>query len=781
MGTGLLTWVYSQCPIEITVKDENKEPIIGAYIIINENTIGITDVSGKWIGQIQDKNAVIRVRHIGFETLTETLVCEGNVIKKEYILKNTGINLKTVVISSSREEKKIFEVPASVTIVKGQDITRKGYKTLEDAMKYVSGVSVCDGQTSIRGGSGFAYGVGSRVFFLLNEFPMISGDAGDVKWSFLPTEMISKIEIIKSGASVIYGSSALNGVISISTIEEKKVSDTSTIYPIHQAFAEFTHGIYDNPQKPSYKWWKNTNPTFSIINSVGNLYLGSHNIRYGIHYLKDEGYRLGETEQRIRATFFDVITPKKSDKFIFYIGGGAQIAKGGLFLLWQNADSAYYPRGGIDTPFTSLTFFTTHRAFLHGKTTFFASSKTKLILRAHHYIVQNLAHNTNQSSLSNFSFGELQLVNKSISKIELNSGIVSSYSNNVAELFGNHYTYNGSFYALLTIKPVKLLTLEGGFRLEHFRIDTHKTSYNGLPFFSVFRGGITILPYEWLNFKFNYSGGYRFPSIAEKYANTSVSSLNIFPNPQLKEEKSHNIDGGVRIAFQSKQSIAYFDLSLFYSKYYDMIEYSFGAYIPDSLKGKPIPANALLKYLGFKPQNMKGGLVKGFETLLYGELQNVANSKVNIAIQAGYTYLIPLYYPDDTLYINTLYDKSSPYLKYRNKHLFVFSLRSSWHSFSIEWNGMIRSKFENIDSMFVAPLIYSPKPPPSFFILPGFGEWWQKYHYWEKIFNVSFHIQIAKKLEFSCIIGNIMNREIIVRPGYLMPPRDLTVKIRALV
>ena len=88
---------------------------------------------------------------------------------------------------------------------------------MDAAIAQVPGVTVIDSQANIRGGSGFSYGAGSRVLVLVDDIPQITADANDVKWEFLPIENINQVEVIKGASSVLYGSSALNGVINIRT------------------------------------------------------------------------------------------------------------------------------------------------------------------------------------------------------------------------------------------------------------------------------------------------------------------------------------------------------------------------------------------------------------------------------------------------------------------------------------------------------------------------------------------------------------------------------------
>src|SRR5690606_16173884 len=125
----------------------------------------------------------------------------------------------------------------------------KNTTQLDQIMNQVPGVNVYDSQISIRGGSGFSYGAGSRVLMLVDEIPMISADANDIKWNYLPLETTEQVEVIKGSASALYGSSALNGVINLRTMYAKSKPYTNvTLYT----------GSYDAPRNLKYKWWKGT-------------------------------------------------------------------------------------------------------------------------------------------------------------------------------------------------------------------------------------------------------------------------------------------------------------------------------------------------------------------------------------------------------------------------------------------------------------------------------------------------------------------------------------------
>jgi TonB-dependent SusC/RagA subfamily outer membrane receptor len=126
-------------------------------------------------------------------------------------------------------------------VIKPQMIENTNTNNMEDAISKIPGVEVNERQASIRGGSGWSYGAGSRVLVLINDLPILSADAGDVKWSYMPVENISQIEVLKGASSVLYGSSAMNGVINIRTAYPTEKSKTKIIYNV---------GFYNQPKNP---------------------------------------------------------------------------------------------------------------------------------------------------------------------------------------------------------------------------------------------------------------------------------------------------------------------------------------------------------------------------------------------------------------------------------------------------------------------------------------------------------------------------------------------------
>jgi iron complex outermembrane receptor protein len=91
---------------------------------------------------------------------------------------------------------------------------------------------------------------------MVDDMPMLSGDAGRPEWGFIPVENISQIEVIKGAASVLSGSSALSGSIHIRTAYPKAKPLTKV---------NLYSGFYSNPSIDGATWWTGV-PLISGVN-----------------------------------------------------------------------------------------------------------------------------------------------------------------------------------------------------------------------------------------------------------------------------------------------------------------------------------------------------------------------------------------------------------------------------------------------------------------------------------------------------------------------------------
>ena len=167
------------------------------------------------------------MKYIGYQTQTKNIqLTDGETKEFSLTLMPESNQLDDVVISASKYEQKLGDVPVSMAVIKPALIENKATRDAQAIVEQVPGVQINENQVSIRG-SGWSYGAGSRVLVMVDGMPMLAGDANDIKWSAIPLENISQIEILKGASSVLYGSSALNGVINIRTQYQKRTGHQS--------------------------------------------------------------------------------------------------------------------------------------------------------------------------------------------------------------------------------------------------------------------------------------------------------------------------------------------------------------------------------------------------------------------------------------------------------------------------------------------------------------------------------------------------------------------------
>lgn len=262
----------------------NSGELPGAIVSVGPKTGTSTDMNGEFVLTVSAGTHTVECSVLGYKTFRQVVnVLANDTIKLNFALTDANTILDEVVVSAGKFEQKLSDVTVSMEVIKSQIIENKNTTALDQIMNQVPGVTVSDGQASIRGGSGFAYGAGSRVLMMVDEMPMISADAGDVKWNYLPLENLEQVEVIKGASSALFGSSALNGVINLRTAYAKDKPITSVI-----AFA----GGYDAP-KYQYKWWKGSSQWQQGVNFSHAQKIGQLDLVLGGHWFKDDGYRGG--------------------------------------------------------------------------------------------------------------------------------------------------------------------------------------------------------------------------------------------------------------------------------------------------------------------------------------------------------------------------------------------------------------------------------------------------------------------------------------------------------
>lgn len=124
-------------------------------------------------------------------------------------------------------EKSNLETPADVTVYSGEELKKTGASDVANALKYKAGVFFTQmgphDQSWITGNSTLSLrGVKGGTLVLINGVPASFNNASHLDMMNLDT--VEKVEVVKGGGAVLYGSEAYGGVINVITKDSYKNS-----------------------------------------------------------------------------------------------------------------------------------------------------------------------------------------------------------------------------------------------------------------------------------------------------------------------------------------------------------------------------------------------------------------------------------------------------------------------------------------------------------------------------------------------------------------------------
>ena len=148
------------------------------------------------------------------------------VISSQVNAAEAEVSVERIEVTGSRINRTDVETASPVTVISSEFIAQSGYSSVEEilsAQPTAAGMNL--GATTNNGSGGSATvnlrGMGAqRTLVLLNGRRMVSSGTGAdsaVDLNTIPVAMIKNIEILKDGASAVYGSDAIAGVVNIIT------------------------------------------------------------------------------------------------------------------------------------------------------------------------------------------------------------------------------------------------------------------------------------------------------------------------------------------------------------------------------------------------------------------------------------------------------------------------------------------------------------------------------------------------------------------------------------
>ncbi|MFC2057644.1 TonB-dependent receptor plug domain-containing protein [Campylobacterota bacterium] len=167
------------------------------------------------------------------------------------------------IISSNKTIQSIKNTTSNVTVITAEDIEENGYQTVAEAISHVPGISITNNGGFGKVTSIFLRGMKTEKILVLLDGVTLNNPSstdGQAFFEHISLDNIEQIEIIKGGASSIWGADASAGVINIIT---KKAKDG-----IH-GNASISYGSYNTKKITSSLSYKKDN--FDAIVSASKL------------------------------------------------------------------------------------------------------------------------------------------------------------------------------------------------------------------------------------------------------------------------------------------------------------------------------------------------------------------------------------------------------------------------------------------------------------------------------------------------------------------------------
>ena len=205
-----------------TVTDSD-EPLFGVNVYLEGTQLGdATDLDGNFeINNIPAGTYTVIVRFLGYASITEQITfSNGASVVQDFTLREDALNLESVVVSGTRYETDRVNNPVVVSVLDNQLLQASQSIAISEGLNFQPGVRVetnCQncGFTQVRmNGLDGAY-----TQILINSRPIFSALNSVYGLDQIPSNIVERIEVVRSGGSALYGSNAIGGTINIITKE----------------------------------------------------------------------------------------------------------------------------------------------------------------------------------------------------------------------------------------------------------------------------------------------------------------------------------------------------------------------------------------------------------------------------------------------------------------------------------------------------------------------------------------------------------------------------------
>jgi len=539
-----------------SVREATSGKPIGAARVLLRGTLlaTATDSAGRFqFTDLAPGTYRLRAAALGYasDTLPPVILAVGETREISLSLGVQVLELPNLVVTASRRVERIEESEASIAVLPRQELVRRNVNRMDQALAYVPGItfngSGQNAQMDIRGSTGFAKGVGSRVLMLLDGHPALSADGGEINWESLPMLDVDQVEVVKGAYSAVYGSNALGGVVNLLTTP---VNDRP------QTIARAYYGIYTPQNQYEFTGSTLSNQGLTLQHS---RWLGPVGARLVVGRETSDGYTQNGNFQRWFGRAKVTSRPDAThpwDAFAIYSRDDA-----GEFFLWRSAAQPYEVKP------IELGDRSRYSQLLTGATITPLARSTAL-LRISPYLnwndAQNDFHDNADWHTATKSGANIQLsLQPSDGAHAITLGGDASYTAITSSFIGSPNIRDGAFFAQDEIRFSDKIRGTLGARVDYHAATDAQSETSVNP-----KVSMVFIPSDRVSLRGSLARGYRAPSAIEQFVSTIQYGIRVIPNPTLVGEQAWSAEVGATAFPWPSVRV---DGALFQSSYDDLI------------------------------------------------------------------------------------------------------------------------------------------------------------------------------------------------------------------
>jgi outer membrane receptor protein involved in Fe transport len=785
----LLTWTFAiqaqKALLFGTITDSEDGDFLPSVSVLYGNGQGtVTDLYGRYRLDLEPGEYTVRFSLMGYQGIEETVNLQpGEGRELNLSLRFSSRELNLVVVTASQYEKNIARENITTEVISAELIQNTVSRDLGEALNRTPGVQVQDGQVTIRGGSAYSYGVGSRTGVLIDGISAIDSDFGEAQLRLAPIENTQQIEVVKGAASVVYGAAALNGVVNVRTAWPTNEQPVNELRVYSQ--------VMGRAPRPELVWWEgrqpnNTGMYYSYQRKIDNLQVVA-----GGHMDNVQSYLEDADEFRLRANVKTRWLHRRVEGLSYGVNANVMREVADRFFLSADLDSnAYRVAEGSQDRYVR-TYVDPHLTFLRNGHQYRLQARyMNIFRRGNGSDINAIGNSFRTDNQYQYNWRDRLYITAGlpldwgISRHNLYQGqdTIFNPDTDTLEVVGRpiwRANYNLAAYTQIEYRTNRL-SLTGGVRYEAARVDTVFNTTR-----PVARFGINYLAGRASYLRASWGQAYRLPSIAERFvASEFFSGVFLVPNALLEAEVGWSAEVGYKQGLKIGEWKGFVDLATFWQEYENFVEYRFGLFPNRDEFGNVLFPDASPVVIGLKPNNVETARVAGYEIGLASEGEL---GRLRLTTMIGYTYTFPADLEaapelrDAGAFLELAWkdmfrriegEAAEQLLQFRTRHLLRGDIgfqAGRWRSGVSVFYTSFPERIPETFFLITDQLDGGKGTLDTYIGLHEKGDW---------VFDARLGTVLNnERVRLDFIVKNLTNREYSQRPGRLEPPRSFTVQV----